>query len=125
MGRPIGIKIPTVNAKVTDRFDPNLMRENDMKNKQKIKQNAENQRCIKECQINVGDSVLVKQRKENKFSQPFNPTPMVVVEKNNSMITAKSDNKTVTRNSSHFKKANVAERKGREINERASHSSDE
>ena len=44
------------------------------------------------------------------------------VEKNNSMITAKSDNKTVTRNSSHFKKANVAERKGEEINERASHS---
>ena len=38
------------------------------------------------------------------------------------MITAKSDNKTVTRNSSHFKKANVAERKGGEINERASHS---
>ena len=68
LGRPIGIKILTVNAKVTDRFDPNLMRENDMK---KIKQNAENQRCIKEWQINVGDSVLVKQRKENKFSQPF------------------------------------------------------
>ena len=93
------------------------MQKEDDKTKLKIKRAAEQKRCIKECEINIGDSVLVKKRRENKFTLPFNPTPMLVINKNNSLITAQSDTKTVTRNSFHFKKLTMSEKEVEKINE--------
>ena len=61
------------------------------------------------------------QTKKTELTQPFSQTPMLVIDKNNGMITARSDNKIVTRNSFHFKKLTVSERKGGEINENTSH----
>jgi hypothetical protein len=52
----------------------------------------------------VGDKVLVKQSKVNKFSTPFRPTPLTVVAVKGTMVTAKSENYVTTRNASHFKK---------------------
>ena len=51
--------------------------------------------------IDVGDTstVLVKQPRLNKLSTPFNPTPLVVTERNGTMITAqRGDRSKVTRN---------------------------
>jgi len=49
------------------------------------------------------DLVLVRQRKQNKFSTPYNPSPFRVVRKKGFMITAQLNGKYITRNAYHFK----------------------
>ena len=72
--------------------------------KQKMKRNADANRLAKESTIVVGDVVLVKQRKQNKFSCKFNPNPYTVISKKGTMITAENQNHKITRNISFFKK---------------------
>ena len=53
--------------------------------------------------LQVGDTVLVRQREASKLSTPFDPQPLVVADKKGSMITAKRDGEaTITRNVSMF-----------------------
>lgn len=52
--------------------------------------------------------MLVKQPKQDKFSTPFDPKPFEIIEKKGNMITAKQEDKSLTRNSSHFKKVNIS-----------------
>ena len=55
--------------------------------------------------INVGDTVLVRQEKQNKLTTQFNQTPYTVINRKGSEVTAKSrNNHIVRRNASHFKK---------------------
>ena len=56
------------------------------------------------CDIQVGDSVLVKEPKRLKLSTPYHPSPLTVAGKNHSMLTAEGPDSKVTRNTSHFKK---------------------
>ena len=54
-------------------------------------------------EISNGDQVLVKQERQNKLSTNFNPTPLTVINKKGTMITAqRPDGSSITRNSSHF-----------------------
>ena len=59
------------------------------------------------------DTVLVRQRRRNKFSTctPFKPKPYIVEGVNGTMITAKrtTDQRRITRNSSHYKKVKTTE----------------
>eukprot|EP00112_Aurelia_sp_Birch-Aquarium-sp1_P006817 Seg1745.5 transcript_id=Seg1745.5/GoldUCD/mRNA.D3Y31 product="hypothetical protein" protein_id=Seg1745.5/GoldUCD/D3Y31 len=55
-------------------------------------------------EIGVGDTVLVKQVKSNKFSTKFDACPYTVTKKKGTMITAERNDHTITRNVSHFKK---------------------
>ena len=80
------------------------MREHDAHQKLKMKTLAESRRPIKDSDIQVGDTVLVKQPKTGKFSTPYYPVPLEVTKKNHSMLTAEGADRRVTRNSSHFKK---------------------
>ena len=49
--------------------------------------------------IDVGDTVLVKQPRLNKLSTPFNPTPLVVMERKGTMVTTlPGDGSKATRN---------------------------
>ena len=58
--------------------------------------------------ISVGDCVLVKQEKRNKLSTRFSTTPYTVISRTGTKITARnSQNYTLTRNVSHFKKIEV------------------
>ena len=103
-GRPIRVKLPdTIKLPSGNPFDPNDMREKDALQKQKMKKYAEDRRNIRECDIKVGDTVIVKQPKKEKLSTPFHPSPLKAVEKFHSMITAENEERRVTRNSSHFK----------------------
>ena len=77
------------------------MREHDAHQKLKMKTLAESRRPIKDSDIQVGDTVLVKQPKTGKFST--HPVPLKVTNKNHSMLAAEGGDRTVTRNSSHFK----------------------
>ncbi|KAK3720930.1 hypothetical protein QZH41_014537, partial [Actinostola sp. cb2023] len=57
----------------------------------------------KESDIKPGATVLVRQPRASKLSTPFDPKPLVVKETKGTMITASNEQRTVTRNSSHFK----------------------
>ena len=63
-------------------------------------------RNVRTSTLCVGDTVLVRQKKLNKLSTPFDPLPYTIVQMKGSMVTAKRDgtNKWITRNSSFFKK---------------------
>ena len=61
-------------------------------------------RSIRDSDIQVRDTVLVKQPKRGKLSTPYHPIPLTVTSKNHSMLTAEGGDRKVTRNSSHFKK---------------------
>lgn len=54
-------------------------------------------RNTKPAGLKVGDSVLVKQKKKNKLSAPFNPEPMTIKNIKGNMITAATENKEITR----------------------------
>ena len=104
-GRPIRIKLPCHDAVPCEsNLRPALMREHDAHQKLKMKTLAESRRPIKDSDIQVGDTVLVKQPKTGKFSTPYHPVPLKVTNKNHSMLTAEGGDRSVTRNSPHFKK---------------------
>ena len=77
----------------------------DFKAKEKAAEYANNRRRATDRTVNIGDQVLVKQRKKNKLSTSFDIVPFIVTEIKGSMITVKALNsdRTLTRNISHFK----------------------
>ena len=85
-------------------YDPVALREQDAQQKLKMKCHAESKGAIRECDIQVWDTVLVKQPRRGKLSTPYQPTPLIVTDKNQSMLTVEGPNSKVTHNSSHFKR---------------------
>ena len=85
-------------------YNPVALHEQDARQKLKMKCRAESKGAIRECEIQVGDTVLVKQPRRGKLSTPNHPTPLIVTDKNQSMLTVEGPNSKVTRNSSHFKR---------------------
>ena len=79
------------------------MTDRDAEQTMKMKAYADQKLGVRESKIKLGDTVLVKQSKHNKLSPLFSPVPLVVEEKNRSMVTASDGNKTVTQNSSMLK----------------------
>ena len=91
-GRPIRVKLPNPITAVSsgDSHDPMTMRRRDAQQKLRIKSQAESRRTIKDCDIEVGDTVLVRQPKREKLSTPYHPTPLTATKKHHSMLTAES-----------------------------------
>ena len=100
--RPVNNKLPSMLQTLPANI---CIRCNDADAKAKMKQYADQKPYVKQSEIQVGDSVLVKQSDKTKAMTPYEPTPYVVQSKKGSMITAKRHNKSVTRNSSFFKKS--------------------
>ena len=71
--------------------------------KAKMKVHADARFKAKTSRIDVGDLVLVRQRKQNKLSMRFDPSPFRVTSKRGTMITARRNGKYITCNTSHFK----------------------
>ncbi|CAC5382067.1 unnamed protein product [Mytilus coruscus] len=58
--------------------------------------------------LKIGDTVLVKQEKQNKLSTPYNSNPYKIVERKGTMLTAKRDDgHTITRNSLFYKQVKI------------------
>ena len=76
---------------------------NDAKKKNRIKDAAGEKTYAREHSIKPGDTVLVRQQKQNKLSTPFNPKPFIVKEKKGTIITALNGSERITRNSFQFK----------------------
>ena len=102
MNRCVRIKLPVV---LPDQSRPEVIT-NDQKAKEKMKEYADHTRNTVNHNISTGDIVLVRQRRRNKFITPFEPIPYIVEKVHGTMITAKrtTDQKRITRNSSHYKK---------------------
>ncbi|XP_065066071.1 uncharacterized protein K02A2.6-like [Rhopilema esculentum] len=78
--------------------------ENDAVGKEKMKSYADKRRHTKISDIKVGDTVLLKQDKKNKFSANFESTTYKVIYRKGSRVTAeRQDGRKVTRNISFFK----------------------
>ena len=71
-----------------------------------MEENTDRAQRAKTSEIGIGDTVLVKQLKQNKLSTNLNPEPYTVVAKKGTMITACKQRKdhTITRKISHFTK---------------------
>ena len=84
---------------------PNLQQSDDAY-KQRLKEYADRRRRVEEVQFRVGDRVwLKKEGKLLKKTEPyFHPEQFVVVSAFGPTITARSDQKVITRNASFFKK---------------------
>jgi hypothetical protein len=71
--------------------------------------------CAKEHRLKVGDQVVVMQKRKNKLTTVFNPTPLTVTNIKGSMITTNKNEWSITRDASKFRKS--SKKDGEEIYE--------
>ena len=83
-----------------------VVRERDSNAKAKMKAYADKKRRAQQSEIKVGDMVLMKQRKQTKFSTKFDPVPFRVERMKGTMATVVRNGKYVSRNASLLKKVN-------------------
>ena len=106
MNRPVKTKLDyTVPRKKRSSRDK-MMDEKDRQYKEKM---ADEGGSSKEHNFVMGDHVLLRQRKRNKWSTPFEPVFYTVIKINGSAITARrvTDGREVRQDASQFKLANV------------------
>ena len=104
--RKVRNKLPHITAAtLNDDKSTNFkeVREKDRRAKLKMKTYADERTKAKSSDIKIGDTVLARQRKQNKFSTRFDPVPFQVVRIKGTMITARRNEKYITRNVSQFK----------------------
>ena len=85
-------------------------RNNDAESKSKGREYADKKRQAKSSNIQVGDVVILKQKRRNKFTTKFESTPYTVIECKGTKIVAENKKHRVTRNASFFKKVKEGER---------------
>lgn len=88
--------------------EENLKETDTMKNKIKAKEYADQTRHTKPNNLQIGDTVICKQRKQNKLTPKYDPVPYQVTKKNGTKITAERESNVIQRNASFFKKINFA-----------------
>ena len=100
--RTVRIKLPTIMETTPD----TEAMQKDKDSKAKMKAYADQKRQVKPHNLNAADITLVKQSRLNKASPHFEPVPYTVLDVKGPMFTARraTDQKEVTRNTSHFKK---------------------
>ena len=102
-GREMKTKLPaTISHPQTVELE-HALKENDKEAKMKMKRYADRKRHAKSRAIVPGTAVLVRQRKRDKLTSPFDHRPYTVIQKKGTMITAQRGDRNITRNSSHFK----------------------
>ena len=86
-------------------LDHQEIRDRDAERKEKGKQYSDVRRNARESEIKSGDTVLMKQDLENKFSTQFKPQPYTVLNKTGNSVLVQSDQGVkYRRNVTHLKK---------------------
>ena len=111
--RVIRTKLPQL-VTVRNKKKDATVRSKDENAKTKMKQYADQRRRARDTVIQVGDTVLLRQKKYSKFATKFDPSPFKVTRKKGTMITALRNEKYVTRNASLFKKVTLRPFQGEE-----------
>ena len=104
-GRSYRIRIPQPQPLYDDRE----VRDKDELSKSRMKKYADSRNNLMVELFHIDDMVLVKQKKLNKLTPPFNPVPHQIIAIKGSMITARC--RCITRNSSFFKDLNKKKNK--------------
>ena len=103
-GRKIQTKLPQLSS-VSDQSEIQLkVQQNDDKAKTKMKEYADKNSKAKASDIDIDDFILIRQRKQNKLSTKFDPSPFQVVRRKGTMVTAVRKGRYMTRNTSHCKR---------------------
>ena len=77
----------------------------DLEKKMQMKAYADNKKVVKTSDIQMGDSVLVRQDARRKATPPFEEEPLKVQYRKGSQVVAKrKDGSTITRTTAHFKR---------------------
>ena len=71
-----------------------------------MKKHADKRSRARVSNIQVGDRVLIRQKKQNKWSTKFDPFLFIVARCKGTMIMASQNGKYISRNVSHFIKIN-------------------
>ena len=101
--RKIHTKLPQINAESETKCHEEV-KKRDSTAKAKMKVYADSKSSAKSSEISVGDTVLVRQRKKNKLTMKFDPSPYQVTKRKGSRVTASRNGTHITRNVSFFKK---------------------
>ena len=121
-GRKIRVKLPENENRTNSKHDDNQeqldhqIRQHDETMKAKMKRYADNKRHASDSNIQIGDTVLVRQKRSSKLTPFYAAKPLQVTAKNGSMLTAGQGESRITRNSSFFKKVAMPEKKKEEEN---------
>jgi len=102
--RKITTKLPEVVCTQESLASDSSVRVKDFQAKQKMKEHADKRAHAQVSEIAIGDTVLVRQKKRNKFTTKFDPSLYKVVEVKGTMVTAVRKEKYITRNISQFKR---------------------
>ena len=102
--RVIRTKLPQLISTKTEK--DTAIRERDEDAKAKMKLYTDKMRKAKPSEIQVGDIVMLKQKKQTKLSSKFDPVPFCVTRIKGTMITVTRNGRYVTRNASFLKKVN-------------------
>lgn len=86
----------------------NTATERVLRGKKRSKQYVDARRHARKSTIKEGDTVLVKQKKKNKYTTMFSSHPYKVIKVRHSRVTAQRGDHVITRNISHFKIYNGA-----------------
>ena len=102
--RPFRTRLPEIPNVSKQSVSDKEIRHNDQAGKQKMKEYADNRRHTKLSSIQVGDTVLMRNDyATGKCTKPYYEKPFKVTQKKGSMVTAKNDDRIITRNSSKCK----------------------
>lgn len=113
--RPMRTKLPQVPP-LQSADTP--IRSKDEASKMKMKEYADQKSYVKPSSLSEGDKVLAKRDPSHKKSEtPYDPKPYVVCESKGTMVTAKRDDKEITRNPSFFKKVNESTKVKQEVDD--------
>ena len=102
MNKQLRDKIPFIDNKKSKMFNEVVKR--DQMKKEKHKEYYDNRNHVKENNIQVGDNVLMKNRKKGKLETRFEIQPCKVIKVKGTSITVAKNGKEYVRNSSEFKK---------------------
>ena len=111
--RKIKTRLPQSLGRSDSDFDDKI-RLRDTEQKRQYKAYADSARHARVPDVQVGDRVLVRQPKVNKFTAPYLPETLTVTARKGSMVTAGNAKRSITRNSSFFKKVAIPETPSKE-----------
>ena len=101
-GRKIRGKLPEL---ASDHRQDTEVRDRDWQQKAKAKMYADTRRGARYSDVNLGDSVLVREDRANKLTTTFNPTPHTVISKQgNSLVVENPAGATYSRSTAHVKR---------------------
>lgn len=102
-GRKTRTKVPSLSDQITP--NDSEVRDHDLVAKAKTKAYVDSRRRAKPSNINIGDTVLVKQRKENKLTAPYKNELYTVIDKHFGDVKLRSETtgELIRRNIAHLK----------------------